>query len=119
MFCYGRVHTKTIFLGTFFGSSDPTSVQNHTMSGFDEPEDDPFADLNEEEDRLGLLEHRGEEQELDWEHLLPSVDDEPCGWISRQAMEQGSCSSELCSGWGWCKAQTKCSKGLQHDLVQK
>ena len=77
MFCYSRVHANTIsFLGTFFGSSDPTSDQYHTMSFFDEPEDDPFADLNEEEHRLGLVGQEAEEQELDWEQLLPSVDDE-------------------------------------------
>ena len=71
------MYTKTIpFLGTFFGSSDPTSDQDHTMSCFDGPKDDPFADFNEEEHRLGLLEQQGEEQEPDWEQLLPSVDDE-------------------------------------------
>ena len=71
------MHTKTIsFLGTFFGSSDPTSDQYRTMSLFDEPEDDPFADQNDEEDRLGLIEQPNDEQKPDWERLLPSAEDE-------------------------------------------
>ena len=77
MLCNGGMHTKTIsFLGTFFGSSDPTSDQFRTMSLFDEPEDDPFAFQNEEEDRLGLIEQPNDEQEPEWEQLLPSAADE-------------------------------------------
>ena len=98
------MHTKTIvFLGTFFGSSDPTSDQDHTMSFFDEPEDDPFAELNEEEHRLGLVGQQVEEQKPDWEQVL----------------ESGSCSSELCRGFVGCGAQSQCSKGVQHDLATK
>ena len=71
MLCNGCMHTKTMsFLGTFFGSSDPTSDQYRTMSLFDEPEDDPFADQNEEEDRLGLIEQPNDEQKPDWERYF-------------------------------------------------